>query len=189
MMRSPALPGRRPMRQYAAAIVMLMGVAFGGCATSVGTIAAGHNLDTSGESVVVGRVEIVKADGRPLTPAPDLLVGRVSLTAKHETSGKTYMIDCDARGFISDFYVSLPVGRYRIIKAATSNLVSHFRASFEVAAREVAYVGTFRFTGGSGLNWQSGAWEVVDEPEATLPAFRERYPQLKQAVTRSIAVM
>jgi hypothetical protein len=108
---------------------MLIGIALGGCVTPVGTISAGHSLDASGESVVVGRV---------------------ALTAEHETSGKTYTITCDARGFISDFYVAVPAGRYRISKAATAYLVSHFQAVFEVAPRDVVYVGTFQFTGGWG---------------------------------------
>jgi hypothetical protein len=38
------------------------------------------------------------------------------------------------------------------------------------------------------LTWQNGVWEVVEEPDATLPAFPERFPQLNQTVTRSIAV-
>lgn len=95
-----------------AAAILLVGFALGGCATGVGTIPSQHSLDASGESVVVGRVEMVQRDGQPLTPAPALLVGRMSLTAEHETSQKTYVIECDTRGFLSDFYVSLPAGRY-----------------------------------------------------------------------------
>lgn len=171
-----------------AAIGLLMGLASGGCATSAGTISARQCLDASGESVVVGRVAMVKPDGRPLTPAPRLLVGRVSLKVEHQTTGRKYAITCDARGFISDFFVSLPPGRYRVVKAATANLVSHFDGGFEVPEGQVAYLGTFRFMGGSGLfDWQRGEWDVVDEPEATMPAFRERFPECTRVVGRSIA--
>lgn len=168
------------------ATVLVVVLALTGCAATVGTIPAGHSLQASAESVVVGRVEIVRPDGQPLTPAPALLVGRMSLTAENETSTKTYAITCDTRGFLSDFYVSLPPGRYRIQRWESANLTTQVQAWFDVVPRQVVYVGTLRFTGGAGgLSWQSGRWTVIDDSKS-LQAFRERFPQLAQTVTTSL---
>lgn len=159
----------------------------GGADTTVATIPAGYSLGVAAESVVVGRVEIVRPDGQPLTPAPNLLVGRMGLTIESETDGKSYAISCDTRGFLSDFYVSLPAGRYRIVKWNSAAMSSQVQAWFEVGPRQVVYAGTLRFTGGGSIvDWASGGWTVVDASERTLRSFRERFPQLQQAVAKSL---
>lgn len=171
-----------------AAAVLLLAFALGGCATPTRTIPSGHSLDASDESVVVGRVEMVQRDGQPVTPALAWLVGRMSLTAEHEASRKVYVIECDTRGFLSDFYVSLPAGRYRVTGWKSSNEGLGLQAFFDVAPRQVVYVGTLRFTPTSilpRLFWQVGVWTVVDGSEDTLRSFRERFPQLRQTVAKS----
>jgi len=170
-----------------AAAILLVGFALGGCATFVGTIPGGLSLDASDESVVVGRVEMVRLDGQPLLSGLALL-GRMSLMAEHETSRKTYVIECDTRGLLSDFYVSLPSGRYRITGWKTVNLDLALKAWFDVPRREVVYVGTLRFTGTAILPifWYTGFWLVVDSSENTLRSFRERFPQLQQTVAKSL---
>jgi hypothetical protein len=51
----------------------------------------------------------------------------------------------------------------------------------------VVYAGTLRFTGGGSIvDWQSGGWTVVDASESTLRSFRERFPQLQEAVAKSL---
>lgn len=170
--------------------LVLLVLALGGCATTVATIPAGHTLGETGESVAIGRVEIVRPDGRPLTPAPDVFVGRMALTVENETNGRSYVISCDARGFLSDFYVSLPSGRYRITQWNSAGLNSGIEAWFEVGPRQVVYVGTLRFTGGGNIvSWRSGAWTVVDASESTLRSFRERFPQLQEAAAKSLMRM
>jgi len=44
--------------RHKAAILLPVGLALGGCTTSVGTISTGHSLEASAESVVVGRLEM-----------------------------------------------------------------------------------------------------------------------------------
>jgi len=167
--------------------LLLCALTLAGCATSVGTIPAEHTLQGTEESVVVGRVEMVRPDGQPLTPAPAIFVGRMSLTVVHQGSGKTYAIGCDTRGFISDFYVSLPAGRYRLTKWESANLHTDLRGAFEVAPRQVVYVGTLRFTGGGTMfTWQGGAWAVIDGPDSTLRSFRERFPQIQQPAVKAL---
>jgi hypothetical protein len=171
-----------------AAAILSVGFALAGCATTAGTLSSGHTLDASGESVVIGRVEMVR-DGKPVTPAPDLLVGRMSLAAEHDTSGKTYVIECDTRGFLSDFYVSLPPGRYRITGWKSANLGMKLQASFDVAPRQVVYVGTLRYTPTAIhplLCQAAGVWTVVDGSADTLRSFRERFPQLQQPAAKSL---
>lgn len=171
------------------AAFLLFALALGGCATAVGTIPAEHNLQSSDESVVVGRVEMVRPDGQPWAWGPALLVGRMSLTAEHESSRKTYAIGCDSRGFLSDFYVSLPAGRYRITtwESRVLGLYAQIHAWFDVVPQQMVYVGTLRFTGGEGLfSAHLGRWTVIDDSESTLRSFRERFPQLQQTVVKSL---
>ena len=171
------------------AAFLLFALALGGCATAVGTIPAEHNLQSSDESVVVGRVEMVTPDGQPWAPGPAFIVGRMSLTAEHESSQKTYAIGCDSRGFLSDFYVSLPAGRYRITKweSRVLGLYAQVQAWFDVVPRQVVYIGTLRFTGGEGVfSRHLGGWTLIDGSESTLRSFRERFPQLQQTVVKSL---
>jgi hypothetical protein len=77
-----------------------------GCATTAETIEPGYQLGDAGAAVVVGRVEVIKPDGRPLGDplhwllTGDPLRGHMQLTTLCEADGKKYQIRCDARGYI-----------------------------------------------------------------------------------------
>ena len=169
-------------------LVVAMGVA--GCSRVLSTIGTDHRLDDSGASVVVGRVEALKRDGSPLGDLPGFLYGTMTLIARHEGSGDQYVIKCDVMGYRSDFYVSLPPGRYRITHWRNPAFNGDVRASFEVPSRRVVYVGTLRWTEDRmSFPRRLGAWSVHDDSDTTLPAFGQRYPVLGEQATKAEAFM
>ena len=164
-----------------------------GCATTAATIEPGHQIAEPGAAVVVGRVEVIKPDGRPLgyplhwLLTGDPLRGHMQLTALREDDGKKYQIRCEARGYISDFYVSLPLGRYQITEWRGDRYTSRLRAWFDVLPGRVAYVGVLRFVdAGEGFLSHNGAWRLVDGGDEGLRAFRERFPSLAGDVRPSL---
>jgi hypothetical protein len=152
------------------------------------SIGSEHRLGDSGASVVVGRVEAVQRDGSPLGDLPGWLYGSMYLTVVQDGTGEQYAIKCDVTGYRSDFYVSLPPGRYRITEWRNPAFRGRLLASFDVPPRQVVYVGTLRWTEASqSFPSRRGAWSVRDDSEATLAAFRRRYPALGDQVTKTDA--
>jgi hypothetical protein len=100
--------------------IVLLAIVLAGCATTADTIDADHRFGEGDASIVVGRVEAIRPDGRELGTVGhwlltgDHLRGRMLLSTIREDDGKTYQIKCDSAGYASDFYVSLPPGRYQI---------------------------------------------------------------------------
>jgi hypothetical protein len=169
---------------------MTMVLGFAGCtgATSVSSIAPGYSAGVTGDAVVVGRIEMVRADGTALMPLPAVLIGRMTLLVQSEGTAAAYEIRCDIAGVLSDFYVALPPGRYRLVEWKGGNFQAQVRGGFDVPSRPAVYVGTLRFTGGAWPFWQRGAWSTVDAFDGTVGAFRARHPDVGGDVARSLIV-
>ena len=179
-------PAGRARRLWAVALVL----ALTGCAgtTTVSSIEPGYSAGATGDAVVVGRIEMVRADGTALMPLPAMLIGRMTLQLQSERTAVAYEIRCDVAGVLSDFYVALPPGRYRLVEWKGGNFQAQVRGGFEVPARPAVYVGTLRFTGEAWPRWQRGSWSTVDAFDGTVGAFRARYPDLGGDVVRSLIV-
>ena len=155
-----------------------------GCATTQMTIPQNYTLAAKDESVVIGRlvVDLVTA---PLPFFANL--GPMRLTVTNETTQKDYALVCDRAGLDSEFFVSLPPGRYRFVRVDLMNtFFSLPLMRFEVVAGQVQYVGTIRYRGQSVLG--PGKWLVEDELEKTVKLFRERYPLITQPVVKSTMI-
>ena len=155
-----------------------------GCATMLLTIPQDYTLGAKDESVVIGRL-VVDLDIPPLGFFANL--GRMGLTVRNETTEKDYGLVCDRTGLDSEFYVSLPPGRYRFVRVNAMNAVSQLPpARFEVGAGQVLYLGMIRYRGQSLLG--PGRWLVDDESEKTVKSFRERYPRITRPVVKSAMI-
>ena len=163
---------------------IMFAVVFGlsGCATSVTTIPQDHTLGAADESVVFGRVAV-----ELLQPPLDFFanLGRMRMTIRNETTDKDYAVICDRPGLDSEFYVSLPPGRYRFVNVQSMNMESRLPPGrFEVGSGRVQYLGAIRYLGTSLMG--EGVWHVDDESEKAGKSFRERYPRLSQPAAKSV---
>jgi len=156
-------------------MILVVPLVAAGCATPVRTIPPNHAFGPGEESVVVGRVTF-DVRVKPLAFFAGLM--KTLLTVKHEKTGKEYIIVCDQRGLDSDFYVSLPPGGYRLVKVEMGNLQLPVDGRFEVGRRQVHYVGTLKFRGLTLLG--PGEWQVEDEVDKTMGAFRRSHPEVAQ---------
>jgi len=187
--RGALAPSRRRRLRQLAAVALILG--FAGCAgaTTVGSIPPGYSAGATGATgatVVVGRIEMVRADGGALMPLPSWLIGKMTLLVQSERTAEEYRISCDASGLLSDFYVALPPGRYRLVEWKGGQYGSKVAGRLDVPARPAVYVGTLRFTGGDWPGWQRGSWSVLDAFDRSVGGFRERHPDIGRDVSRSL---
>ena len=164
------------------AVILAVVLGLSGCATSVTTIPQDHALGNQNESVVFGRVAV-----ELLQPPLDFFanLGRMRMIIRNETTDKDYAVICDRTGLDSEFYVSLPPGRYRFVNIMAMNVESELPpGQFEIGTGRVQYLGTMRFQGQSVPG--SGMWRVDDESEKAVQSFRERYPRLSPPAAKSV---
>jgi hypothetical protein len=165
-----------------------------GCATTLKAIPRDYVVQDQGNGVVIGRFEYQYKEGkRPLGDSTFLgKIGGPKLLVEDIKTGKDYSIPLE--GAWSDFYVELPPGRYRINKWASGKLESGMIGRFEVAAGQIAYLGTLRFVREQGmksfasqvfLDTIPGTMSLSNECEDVTKRFRERYPQIEQEIVIS----
>jgi hypothetical protein len=176
--------------------VGLIAFALTACVTPVRSIPSDFRPAAESGTIVLGRVEIVWADsGEGLwknleTPGLQFLRGdRMQLAVEHERTGRKYNIGAVDMGPLSDFYVPLPQGRYRLEQIWTSHLKFPVKATIDVPTVPAVYVGTLRFAGHRTsfgerllLTMARGRWTVEDTSDAVVARFRRHYPRLTDPV-------
>jgi hypothetical protein len=160
---------------------LLLGVTLlAGCITARPTLHPGYMLGADGQGVVVGRMERVDREGGPLLVGDALLasLGEQKFPVIHENTGETYWVQCEPGGQLSDFYVALPAGRYRMDAWLDSDFSELVRIRFDVPEGRAIYVGTLRYRGAYVWPTTRGEWTVVDDSALTIVAFRARFPAI-----------
>jgi hypothetical protein len=158
-----------------------------GCATTRTTIPQDYTLGTKDESVVIGRL-VLDLEKPPLPFFANLM--RMALAVRNEATQIDYALSCDRTGLDSEFFASLPPGKYQFVHASAGDGILPFRVPiprFEVGAGQVQYLGTIRFRGQAGDSSLRGGgiWLIEDESAKTIKSFRERYPRIPQPVVKS----
>jgi len=191
------LPQPLAMKNLGALVpVGLIAFALTACVTPVSSIPSDFRPAADSGTIVIGRVEIIRADtGAALwrdieTPALQFLRSdRMRLAVAHEGSGRKYNIAALDKGPISDFNVVLPPGRYRLDEIWTSALKFPVKATMDVPAAPAVYVGTLRFTGNLAplgqrllMTMYRGRWTVEDTSESVIARFRQQNPRLTELV-------
>lgn len=147
-------------------MVLLLLVLVSGCASPTGTISSAYRLGDGDTSVVIGRMEVMRApDSRSVT-VTDRLKGRGVLLVMHQEadgSEMPYPIKTIEKDYGSDFYVALP-------------------------PRGVVYIGTLRWNDGGrdGFFSRRGRWSLHDELDEVATRFHARYPAIDAVVTRAL---
>jgi len=163
-----------------------LAVLLAGCVTKAGTIDPQFRLGESDISIVIGRMEAVRALDSRSDDLNKILKGTMVLTVVHEALDKTYEIKTADSDFGSDFYVALPPGRYRITKWSNSALESRLRGWFDVPPRRVVYIGTLRWSDrGPDFLSRRGRWTLHDDTEEVSSRFRGRFPAVDERITKS----
>lgn len=158
--------------------------------------------------IVLGRFEYAFNPGKPDDPHGKATnaMGNPQLKVKNLTTRKSFYIDLEGGRW--DFYVALPPGDYEVTEWTSGSLTADPPASFDIpACRPVdgnpsetpactaRYIGTLKYARetGKGAFWKSamtgaipGTWEIVDEYEASLRSFQEKYPNLGCTLERSL---
>ncbi len=145
---------------------------------------------------MIGRVDVLDDKGKPLwsPDAIDWLRYRLAIRLKiADEGGNTYWIPGVDRGGVTDFYVTLPPGRYRITELSTFDLHAKLPGTFDVPTDPVVYIGTLRFVGRDGSfaermvgRYASGGWMIVDTGSSVVDRFRQRYPRATEPVVSSL---
>lgn len=141
---------------------------------------------------MIGRV----VSGRPKIEFFDKRV-EISVIVQNQSSGEDFEIECDQRGIVCNFFVSLPPGQYSISEVKKGNLVSKPTGRFTVGSGQLIYIGTLRFLDAglgpsllasmtSNRSQVVGNWIVEDEYSVAVVIFRERYPHLSQEIAKSL---
>ena len=189
------------MKTLQSALYMLLGLGLTGCATTLQTIPADFTFGVKEESVVIGRV-IIDMGVKPIAffdslAKIEVALERVGGPVLKETTGTTYTMVCDKSCRDSNFFLALPPGNYHVTKVVLGQLEFRPSGRFEVELGQVTYLGTLKFaSAGMGTSMAAsvlmgrgtvvGRWQVVDEYESSVKAFRERYPQMKQEVVKNL---
>lgn len=176
--------------------VLLSMLAITGCAAPLHTLPA--DFKSHEGAVVVGRIEVIRtSSGAPYWKAPTFFVTQkdfFNLVIERDGTGHKQTFATATPGAVSDFYLTLPPGRYRLHEISTPTLSFPLNAVFEVPRAGAVYIGTLRFSGddtryGTGLLMlmARGRWSIEDTSEPVLRRFQQRYPQLTDAVVSSFA--
>lgn len=190
--------------------VLAIGISFGPAAagTTLKTLPKDYDPAQKEECIVIGRFDYVYNTRKPEKPHSKLSnrMANPMLTVKNESTGKAYYIDLEGPEW--QFYVALPLGKYRVSEWTSGNLTADPPAVFELspcrpdpegdqeaAACPARYIGTLKYARqtGAGAFWKGavtqtipGQWEVVDEYDEALKAFSEIYPQLSCPARKSL---
>jgi hypothetical protein len=162
-------------------------VLLAGCAGRAETIPANYRLGESDTSVVIGRIEAVRAPDSKSDDLNKILKGHMVLGLMQEGSEVPYSIKTADEDFGSDFYVALPPARYRIVEWRNRALQAPMRGWFDVPPGSVVYIGTLRWNDrGRDLLFRHGHWTLHDETEAVSARFRARFPAIDARITKSL---
>lgn len=153
------------------------------------------NVSPPEESVIFGRLVLDWRSDDQIDSADRL--DPMVLTVLHEASGKRYEIVCEPNGSNARFFARLPAGSYRIIQWSKGESDFRLPAAFEVAKGEAAYIGSIQWRrivsplrpppAKSGT--QRGTLLIGDEFETEALHFKERHPEMKEPVVKSIIKM
>lgn len=175
------------------ALVLAVALTTAGCISQARSISPEFQPSAEAPTVVIGRIEMLQRDGRPLSEARMLkrhMTGRLTLLVEHEQTGRKFNVTGADSGAMTDFYVSIPPGRYRVSQVWIRDLETIVRASFDVPPAPVVYVGTLRFVGDEVTSWgftrARGRWSVEDTGDTVARRFRERHPRLTSPVIPSL---
>src|SRR2546425_6712633 len=170
--------------------------------TITGCVAPVHPLPADFKShegaVVVGRIEVIRiSSGEPYWKTPTFFVTQkdfFNLVIERDGTGRKQTFVTATPGAVSDFYLTLPPGRYRLHEISTPTLSFPLNAVFEVPRAGAVYIGTLRFSGddaryGTGLLMlmARGRWSIEDTSEPILRRLHRRYPQVTDSVVSSFA--
>lgn len=162
-------------------------VLLAGCAGRAETLAQNYRLGDAGTSVVIGRIESVRAPDSTSDDLNKILKGRSVLELMQDGPEIPYSIKTADDDYGSDFYVALPPGRYRITGWRNGALQSSLRGYFEVPSNSVVYIGTLRWNDrGRDFISRRGQWTFHDETEAVAERFRARFPAIGAPIRKSL---
>lgn len=116
------------------------------------------------------------------------------LTVVNEASGKSEEIVCEPNGSDAWFFARLSPGRYRVTKWVKGEAEFKLPALFDVPAEGAVYVGTIQWVrivsplrpkpSPSGV--QRGRLMIADFYDEETALFRERRPEIKWPISKSI---
>lgn len=162
-----------------------------GCAGQTGTLTSDYRLGDGETAVVIGRMEAMRAPASRSVSLTDRLKGRGVLSVmQHGADGSEvpYTIKTAEEDYGSDFYVSLPPGRYRIVRWQHGDFEARLNGWFDVPPRGVVYIGTLRWNdhGRDGFLARVGRWTLHDELGEVAARFHARFPAVEAPVQRSL---
>ena len=179
-------------------LAIATGFASAGCATTLQSIPEDFEPTGQAVSIVIGRVEFLKASGDPLWLTTFFLAATardIAVSVTQEATGRRYILKGVEPGAMVDFYVALSPGRYRITRVAQGDFHTNFKNTvFNVPRAPIVYIGTLRFVGErtsfaehfASLAIARGRWSVVDAPDEVVQRFRRRYPRLNDPIVPSL---
>ena len=158
-----------------------------GCAGRAEPVVGGDRLGDAGTSIVIGRIESVRAPDSRSDDLNKILKGRSVLELMQDGPEVPYSIKTADDDYGSDFYVALPPGRYRIVGWRNGALRSRMGGWFDVPPGSVVYIGTLRWNDrGRDFISRRGKWTFHDEADAVYERFRARFPSIGAPVTKSL---
>ncbi len=163
--------------------LLFFSLAVSACTPPFHSLAPTDIIDPNQDAIVFGHL-IIDWQHIQFQNAGDRL-GEMTLTVIHETTGEEHSIVCQDTSLNSRFFVTLPPGKYRLVKWVKGKYFRNMYGAFEVGQGEVRYIGTLKWFRGP-FDRLHGNLFIDDHFEAEARHFKKRFPNIAQAPDKAI---